>query len=45
MRVLTADAAGEDGAEHLVDLGIVGPVAQGERLIVHAGAALSRDPA
>jgi hypothetical protein len=39
-----AICVGEDGAAHQVDTGIIGPVAPGERLIVHAGAALSRDP-
>jgi hypothetical protein len=51
MRVVRADAGseiaicvGEDGARRRVDIGIVGAVAPGETLIVHAGAALSREP-
>ena len=50
MRVLASDEAGElarcvgeDGTEHMIDVGIVGAVTPGETLIVHAGAALSRD--
>ena len=51
MRVVSSDAAreiavcvGEDGATRRVDTGILGAVSPGETLIVHAGAALSRDP-
>jgi hypothetical protein len=52
MRVLSADGAREmalcvDAQErrHRVDTGIVGAVVPGEVLLVHAGAALLKEPA
>ena len=52
MRVLAVDAArglavcvDADGRRETVDLGIVDAVAPGDTLLVHAGAALHREPA
>jgi len=52
MRVLAVEEAGElalcvgpGGRRLTVDTGIVGPVAPGETLLVHAGTALMREPA
>lgn len=51
MRVLAVDAAAElatcldeDERRHTVDTGIVEDVAPGDTLLVHAGAALTREP-
>ena len=49
MRVLTVDearelalCAGEDGERATVEVAIVGPGVEGEKLLVHAGTALAR---
>jgi hydrogenase maturation factor len=52
MRVLAVDPArelalcvDEGGRRHTVDTGIAGAVAPGDRLLVHAGAALLKESA
>jgi hypothetical protein len=52
MRVLEVDTArelavcaDEGGRRHTVDTGVAGAIASGDRLLVHAGAALLKEPA